>query len=300
MKPSDHYPTFAAKSSTGASISLGLERSLQAAFYDILGQFNPYPSESQFCALSDSPEDRHDLRLSDLHHSLVLEQFQTFYLLQEPLTQWFYLCEASTEIPLLKTEYWFEAYRAWLGLRQQQAYQHSQDITATHLHDWVSRYQDCEAFGRLLYRRDRQFRGLLEYAVCLSHDTAIRWAPSTVQSLSLGQLVLEPISRRQHRNAKWVELQAPQDIANLLHRAIDLMHRHWSFNLYQFNSEHWARLVTNGQCCTWQTDALQDYSHQEALSLATPKVQEVWTHNIHAEAALHTSVSAAVPEPLTP
>jgi hypothetical protein len=200
------------------------------------------------------------------HASVILQQCASFYLLQETDTKLYCLYEVQTQLPLLKTYQWTEIYRSWLKLRhectvliEEPNSTSPDDFSVEALHDWVSQYQDNAYFGQLLYSRDRQFQGTLQYLVRLSETHALRWAPTTSQPVTLGKLTLEVLGQRRHRPAKWIEPRSATSMVDALHRSIKGLHQHCQFDLYRFNSEHWARLITTGRGCSFQKEELYAY-----------------------------------------
>jgi hypothetical protein len=227
--------------------------------------------------------------------SIILEQCPSFYLIQETSTKLYYLCEVQTRLPLLKTARWAEAYRSWLNLRRQASALDSgaEALSAETLHDWVSQNQDNAYFGQLLYSRDPQFKGTLQYHVRLSETHAIRWAPSAQQTVSLGKLTLDLLGQRRHRSAKWIEQRSSASMADTLHRSIQRLHQHTHYDLYRFNSEHWARLVTTGQGCCFQKDDLYTYWLNQAQSFPALNRHDpdIWEENLEAQVLLLMAIT---------
>jgi hypothetical protein len=231
-----------------------------------------------------------------LENYVVLEQRLDFYLLQDPKTTIFYIWSTVAECPILKSTSWPVAYRAWLNLRANRGQTKDRpnsvhpicepDIpispSTTDLHDWVNRHQDCPQFGQLIYCRDRSAEDALKYGIQLSETVALQWTPGHAS----GILTLETV-RRQHRLAKWIEPQLQAAIAAALHGSIEIFHQRWNYSPYQFNSEHWARLVATGRCGSFQQ------VHRNALSdaseTATPESLEF---NLDAELLLTESIAA--------
>jgi hypothetical protein len=242
-------------------------------------------------------------RLSiSLENQVVLEQFQDFYLLKNSQSDLFSIWAEAAEAPIFKSTNWSAAYRAWLNLRQAQKLGHShvaQDVQSCDaLHDWVRHHQDDPWFGQLMYSRDLTLGGVLQYSVQISETIALRWTEGVGAE---GVLALEKVGRRQHRPAKWIESQPQAVIAAALHGAIDVFHQRWSYSLYRFNSEHWAKLIVTGQCGCDQTDEILDYWRQTAMSdefgSALP---EVLTLNLEAQSILNKAIADTVtPEPFT-
>jgi hypothetical protein len=243
-------------------------------------------------------------RLSGWHASVILEQCASFYLLQETATKLYCLYEVQTQLPLLKTDQWAEAYRSWLNLRHQCAAPIAAsnptapaDLSAEALHDWVSQHQDSAYFGQLLYSRDRQFQGTLQYLVRLSETHGLRWAPATVQPIALGQLTLEVLGQRRHRPAKWLEPRSSVSMADALHRSIKGLHQRCQYDLYRFNSEHWARLITTGRGCSFQKEELYAYwQSQTQIQAPISELQEkiapeIWEENLEAQVLLLMAIA---------
>lgn len=198
---------------------------------------------------------------SNLQGVVILEQSARFSLVRETATGLYYLCDAKTLRPFLKADHWAEAYRGWLNCRHQfpEASPISTALLPEALHDWVSQHQNDAYFGQLLYSCDRQFHGTLKYLVRLSETVAMCWTPTTGHSVSLGMLTIEMLGQRRHRSSKWVEPRSSDSISDALHRSIQALHHRYRYDLYQFNSEHWARLITTGQSCCFQKDDLYAY-----------------------------------------
>ncbi|MGB8700555.1 MAG: hypothetical protein WCD18_14155 [Thermosynechococcaceae cyanobacterium] len=234
----------------------------------------------------------------DLQHYQVLEQSAALSLLHDPQTQAYQVYEHPTETPFCTTVHWPVAYRAWLSLSRRYVHKNGpsplENLSLHELQGWISRNQDSSEFGQLLYSCDRRFRGVLQYSVRLSDTVAMLWGPATDPGFSLGSFILEKVSRRRHRLAKWVEGQPQKEIANALHRSLELFHHHWSFDLYQFNSEHWARLVATGQCCSFQRDNLFAYwqgQSQEAGCFSATRPPDIWEINPEAQAMLKLAIA---------
>lgn len=225
---------------------------------------------------------------------VLLEECASFSLIQDLATKLYYVCEVQTRCPLLKTDQWAEAYRGWLTLRHQAlAPTVAEALTAEMLHDCVSHNQDNAYFGQLLYSCDRQFQGTLQYHVRLSETHAIRWAPSSNQTASLGQLTLDTLGQRRHRSAKWIEKRSSSSMADTLHRSIQRLHQQTQYNLYHFNSEHWARLITTGQGCCFQKDDLYAYWYGQTQSSKseTHLAPNIWEENLEAQVLLLMAIT---------
>jgi hypothetical protein len=238
------------------------------------------------------------LDLPALKHRIVLEQRDTFCLCQDRATQFYYVYETQAATVVLRTEQWSEVYRGWLRLLQgHECSPHplqEELLSASELHRWIDHRQEDAEFGQLLYSRDRRFPSVLQYSVQISTDHALCWAPTTPHSIALGGFILEKIGPRRHRPAKWVEQQPQSIIADILHRSIETFHQRWNYNLYQFNSEHWARLAVTGHCCSLQTEDLQHYwIHTQTGAdprLCEPK-PDIWDINFDIQTLLQLAIA---------
>jgi hypothetical protein len=254
--------------------------------------FGRFPDTRLHPIAQSSQTDPHQPEWSD---SIILEQCPSFCLIREASTELYYLCEVQTRLPLLKTDRWDEAYRNWLNLRHQASALNpatAEDLTAEALHDWVSQNQNNAYFGQLLYSCDRQFQGTLQYHVRLSETHAIRWAPTAEQSDSLGKLTLDALGQRRHRPAKWVELRSSSSMADALHRSINGLHQRCQYDLYRFNSEHWARLITTGRGCSFQKDDLYNYWLNRSQPFeGKDRTPDIWEENLEAQVLLLMAIA---------
>jgi hypothetical protein len=230
---------------------------------------------------------------------VVLEQTQSFCLIKNSQTGLFSIWVKVMQTPLFKSTNWAAAYRTWIELL---SIQRSNDFSqipevqsAEVLHDWVHRLQNDQAFGRLIYSRDLDLGGVLQYSVQLSEAIAIRW---TAGSTSEGILMLDKISRRQHRLAKWIEPKPQAVIAAALHCAIDIFHQQWVYSLNQLNSEHWAKLVVTGNCCCDQLDEIVAYYVETEDPRTT--IPEFLAVNLDAQEILKASLAMLHPEHFSP
>jgi hypothetical protein len=236
--------------------------------------------------------------LPALKNRIVLERRNTFGLCQDRLTQFYYVYESQSVKVFLKTQQWSDAYRTWLNLLQgHECSPHIsqwQPLSANDLHRWIEQGQEDAALGQLLYSRDRRFPSILQYSVQISTDLALCWVPTTPHSIALGGFILEKIGPRRHRAAKWVDRQPQSIVVDILHRSVEAFHQRWDYNLYQFNSEHWARLAVTGHCCSLQTGELQQHWTKTQAD-ADPRLcepePEIWDVNFEVQTLLQLAIA---------
>lgn len=180
----------------------------------------------------------------------ILEERQGVQLLQDIQSRRFYVCTAADGKLICETTDWSHACRQWLKL-QKQAIAQNVSVSTTELSETFDRCQDSPYFGRLIYNRDRNYSGLLQYGVQLDEFLAIHWNP--IANHGVGQLQLETISWRRYRLSKWIEERSKEDILASLQASVTVFHQQWGYDVCCFNSEHWARLITLGECLCYQT-----------------------------------------------
>jgi hypothetical protein len=210
----------------------------------------------------------------------ILEERQGVQLIQDVQSQMFYVRNATEGNIVCATSDWSYACRSWLKVQKQAIAQHVA-VSAAELHQTIEQYQDSPYFGRLIYTRDRQHSGLLQYGVQLDEYLAIQW--STIENHAVGQLQLAPVSWRRYRLSKWVEEQSPEDILKGLHASVEVFHQQWVYDMFRFNSEHWARLMTLGECACHQT--YEPATHDESDSAI------MLEHNWDAQIALGIAIA---------
>lgn len=204
---------------------------------------------------STDESDRYQLRLG----LQVIAESKGIQLLYDSYSSLFKLQSIVSNQLIYSTPNWSLAYRNWLDYVQRKGVewqsQSNPELSAEVLLKQFALHQQSPAFGRLIYQRDRHCLDLLQYAVQLDDDLAVSWKP--IQQSPMGQLKLEEISWRRYRPAKWVEELPRPHILRALKWSVQVLHQRWTYNLFQFNNEHWARLVTTGKCHCYQTEALK-------------------------------------------
>jgi hypothetical protein len=115
-------------------------------------------------------------------------------------------------------------------------------------------------YGRLLQHRDLQNSNIFHYSVQLNDFDSLTWEP--VQSGGIkdtGRLAVWPIDWHRfqpdspkERLCQRTNHQDRHQIKNALHISIQEFHHNWQYELFRFNCEHWARLVSTGDCRCYQ------------------------------------------------
>jgi hypothetical protein len=189
----------------------------------------------------------------------VIEESRNMRLLYNPRTKSFLIHNLSSGRLTFPIRDWARAYRIWLALEHKNTPQTSKQVLSnsiTFLLQQVDLSQSSPVFGRLLYQRDRQYPDLLFYLVQLNETSALSWKP--IFNSQVGQLQIESLGRRRHRVAKWVEESPRADITKALRYSVEFLHQKCFYSLLEFNSEHWARVVTTGLCHCYQAQEIDD------------------------------------------
>jgi hypothetical protein len=122
----------------------------------------------------------------------------------------------------------------------------------SNLHDLIDRNCSHHHYGRLLQHRDRHNSNIFHYSVQLNDRESLAWEPiHTGKAKDTGRLAIWPIDwhhfqpdRTQHREREFIN--------QALHLSVHEFHENWQYELYRFNCEHWARLVSTGDCICYQ------------------------------------------------
>lgn len=117
------------------------------------------------------------------------------------------------------------------------------------LHSIIDKNRSHLKFGRLLYQRDSHNHLIFHYAVQLNTSQCLAWGPvHSNRPKDKGKITVQRISKKRFRSAKRVDYLEKDKIQQFLHISVDKFHKRWKYELLRFNCEHWARLITSGDC----------------------------------------------------
>ncbi len=142
-------------------------------------------------------------------------------------------------------------------------------------------------YGRLLQHRDRLDPNTLHYSIQLNDTDSIAWEPTHGgREKDTGRLAIWSID--------WQRFQADQakhwrkeQIHNALHLSLKEFHENWHYELYRFNCEHWARLVSTGECRCYQIAEFKKLQQIPVFGLLVVGIAGAatgaWEHNGYAQ-----------------
>jgi hypothetical protein len=157
------------------------------------------------------------------------------------------------------------------------------------IHILIDRNISHPDYGRLLQHRDRNNPNILHYSVQLNDWESLAWEPiHSGKEKDTGRLAIWQIDwnrfqvdRTQHQDRAW--------IARSMHISVDEFHEQWQYELYRFNCEHWARLVSTGDCRCYQIAEFKKLERIPVLGIfiigIAGTLTGAWEHNGYAQAA---------------
>lgn len=120
------------------------------------------------------------------------------------------------------------------------------------LHELIDSNRSHPHYGRLLQHRDRQNQNILHYSVQLNDRDSLAWEPVRAgKQKDTGRLAIWSIDWHHFQPDRSPHWQREQ-IEKALHISVKEFHENWRYELYRFNCEHWARLVSTGDCRCYQ------------------------------------------------
>ena len=143
-------------------------------------------------------------------------------------------------------------------------------------------------FVKLLHHRDIHNPNILHYSVQLNDWESLAWEPMhSERQKDTGRLAIWPIDWHRFQTAKWISYWEKQRINQALHTSVAEFHERWQYELYRFNCEHWARLVTTGNCCCFQISEFKKLQKIPILGVfvvgIVGSVTGAWEHNGYAQ-----------------
>ncbi len=120
------------------------------------------------------------------------------------------------------------------------------------LHAIIDKNLGHPHYGRLIKHRDRLNPFVYHYSVQLNDHDSLAWEPvHPGREKDTGRIAIWPINWQRF----WPSQAHPRDrhwINRALHLSVQEFHENWLYELYRFNCEHWARLVSTGDCRCYQ------------------------------------------------
>ena len=143
-------------------------------------------------------------------------------------------------------------------------------------------------YGRLLYHRDLQNPNILHYSVQLNNSESLAWEPShSDRQKDTGRLAIWYIDWERFQPAQWVTHLEKEQIKKALHVSLAQLHENWQYELFRFNCEHWARLVTTGDCRCYQITEFKKLQKMPVVGVLIVGVSGIvtgaWEHNGYAQ-----------------
>ena len=143
-------------------------------------------------------------------------------------------------------------------------------------------------YGRLLYHHDLQNPNILHYSVQLNNSESLAWEPiHSDRQKDRGRLAIWYIDWERFQPAQWVTHLEKEKIQKAMHVSVAQFHENWNYELFRFNCEHWARLVTTGDCRCYQITEFQKLQKIPVVGAVIVGVAGVvtgaWEHNGYAQ-----------------
>jgi hypothetical protein len=162
----------------------------------------------------------------------------------------------------------------------------------SHLHYLIDNNFHHLQYGRLLYHYDLNNSNILHYSVQVNDWESLAWEPvRSNRKKDIGNLVIWPIDWNRFHPAQWVSYCDKERIKRALHLSVTEFHQRWQYELYRFNCEHWARLVTTGDCRCYQITDFKKLQQIPILGVIVVGVAGVvtgaWEHNGYPQETIH-------------
>ncbi|MDP5018563.1 MAG: hypothetical protein NWQ43_14900 [Dolichospermum sp.] len=165
------------------------------------------------------------------------------------------------------------------------------------LHELIDSNFHHPHYGRLLQHRDHRNPSILHYSVQLNDWDSLAWEPIHAgREKDTGRLAIWPIDWN-HFQPDQARSWHREQIHQALHISVKEFHENWHYELYRFNCEHWARVVSTGDCRCYQIaefKKLQDIPVLGFLIVGIAgAVTGAWEHNGYAQQVVEKVCSAA-------
>jgi hypothetical protein len=159
------------------------------------------------------------------------------------------------------------------------------------LHALIDRDFSHPEYGRLLYHRDLQNPKILHYSVQLNDRESLAWEPMhRDRQKDTGIIAIWSIDWQRFQPAQWVTHLPKAQIQASMHLSVTQFHQNWQYELFRFNCEHWARLVTTGDCCCYQIKEFKQWQRIPVLGNIVVGVAGIvtgaWEQNGYAQSSI--------------
>lgn len=164
------------------------------------------------------------------------------------------------------------------------------------LHTLVNENFSHAQYGRLLHHPDPQNPTVLHYSVQLNDSESLAWEPIHCDhQKDTGRIEIWSIDWHRFQPANWVKHLEKKQIRKALHISIDHFHQRWQYELFRFNCEHWARLVTTGDCRCFQIHEFKKLQQIPVIGIiavaAVGFATGAWEHNGYAQDLIEKNLS---------
>ena len=155
------------------------------------------------------------------------------------------------------------------------------------LHTLIDSNSSHPHYGRLLQHRNHSDPSIFHYSVQLNDFDSLAWEPVRAGSENdIGRVAVWPIDWNHFQPDQSRYLERGQ-INKALHVSVKEFHKKWRYELYRFNCEHWARLVSTGDCRCYQISEFNKLEQIPVLGFlivgVAGAVTGAWEHNGYAQ-----------------
>ena len=134
------------------------------------------------------------------------------------------------------------------------------------------------------------------YSVQLNDIDSLAWEPVDAgKEKDTGRLAVWAIDWNRFQIDQTQHWQKEQ-INKALHVSVKEFHENWNYELYRFNCEHWARLISTGDCRCYQIAEFKKLQEIPVLGFfivgVAGAVTGAWEHNGYAQEVVETCITA--------
>jgi hypothetical protein len=155
------------------------------------------------------------------------------------------------------------------------------------LYELIDSNRSQPHYGRLLQHRDLDNHSIFHYSVQLNDRDSLAWEPIHAgKEKDTGRLAIWSIDWNRFRPDQTPHWQREQ-IDQALYSSVREFHENWHYELYRFNCEHWARLVSTGDCRCYQIAEVKKLQEIPVLGHlivgVAGAITGAWEHNGYAQ-----------------